>query len=479
MAKKAPAAVDLFSEVDKVSWKELQESYGLTTSINQDWEYKSGSGSRVKLYDHKALRSLNLLDMSCAISTKNIGYGNRALVRSLFETARELGDVAGYPDHDISNVYALKLAWLLTKHFPRKYEMQALFGNSGTEANEIALKLCFNARMNGPIRDRGRKEFLAFRLGFHGRTLGSLSITCSKPVQREGYPTNAIAVNHIPFPARHPFYFFSNNGEPRRRNVSATEYIEEFLADCDDGKIDLSVISAIFLELIPGEGGMVIPSKDAIEDLIRILKKNKVLIVVDEVQTAFGRTGKFYCFEHFNIDPDIVTSSKSIAGGLPISSVLYRKELGFTERGRQSSTFAGGPIPSAVARTVLREINQQNLPQRAKDLGDKVLGPALRMIAQDFPQVVHRTDGMGLMHGMEFWNRETENPAPDFRTKVMHEAIKRGVLFVDCGVSSIRLTPPLTITGGLNGDKSNEIGKATNVLRDSIEATLRKTSRII
>ena len=289
---------------------------------------------------------------------------------------------------------------------------------------------------------------------------------------------NAFPNYHIIFPAKHPFFVYDDEGDVQYIDYAPNEYIEEVKRACRKGKIDIDSVNAVVLELIQGEGGINVASKEALQDLMKFFKDNGVYVVVDEIQTGLGRTGKMFAFEHFNIDPDVVVVSKSLAYGFPFSAVIYDHQLGWTEKGQQSSTFAGSFLGSTLALEVLSQLLSANLPQRAYNLGDKVLGPALRVIAQDYSDVVHNVRGIGLMHGIEFWNPNTRKPATQFRNEVVLEARKRGVLFLDAGISAIRITPPLTISSDGENKRHNELGIIIDVLTESIRTVRRKTKRI-
>jgi 4-aminobutyrate aminotransferase len=470
-------AINLFRKAEKVPRKIKEDRYACTTLIAPNLVWLDGKGSRITVLDQGQRRCL--IDSSAGVSTKNLGYGNERILQIIREILRKQKDVFGYPHHDMENDYALELAWVLSELVPMKEEREVVFANSGTEGVEAAIKLCCNARAKSLNRDgRRRKDFIACYGAFHGRTLGALSLTCSKPIQRENYPVNAFPNSHILFPARHSFFFYDNEGEVKYIDYSSNEYLEDLELDCRKGKIDIDSVNAVVLELIQGEGGINVASKEAIQDLIKFFKEHDVYVVIDEVQTGLGRTGKLFCFEHFNIDPDVVILSKSLAHGFPFSAVVYDHRLGWTEKGQQSSTFAGSPLGSAIALEVLRQLLSENLVQRAYNLGDKVLGPALRRIAQRYPDVVHNVRGLGLMHGIEFWDRRREKPAPQFRNEVVLESRKRGVLFLDAGISAIRLTPPLTISSDSEDKHHNELGTIIDVLEESIRAARRKIKKI-
>ncbi len=468
----------LFERVEKVPRKVKEDHYAQTTVIDPNLIYLDAKASRLIVLDNGKRRSL--IDASGGVSTKNLGYGNEGLKKVMRDVLRKQKDVFGYPHHDMENDYALDLAWLLSQLTPLKAEREVVFANSGTEGIEAAIKLCFNARSKSPpgTSNRRRKDFIACYGAFHGRTLGALSLTCSKPIQRENYPTNAFPNYHIQFPARHPYFTYNDDGDVQYIDYAPNEYLEEVRTACRKGRIDLDSVNAIVFELIQGEGGVNVASKEALQDLVKFFKENGVYIVVDEVQTGLGRTGKLFAFEHFGIEPDVVVLSKSLAGGFPFSAVIYNEQMGWTAKGQQSSTFAGSPMGAALAIEVLRQLVTENLPQRAYALGDKVLGPALRTIKQDYRDVVHDTRGIGLMHGIDFWNPNTQKPAIQFRNEVVLEARKRGVLFLDAGISAIRITPPLTISNDSENKRHNELGTIIDVLAESIKSCRRKMKRL-
>lgn len=472
--RESPA--NLFHRVEKVPRKVKEDHYACTTLVAPDLVWLDGKGSRIMILEGGKRRSL--IDASAGVSTKNLGYGNEQIKRVMREVLRKQKEVFGYPHHDMENDYALDLAWVLANLTPLKAEREVIFANSGAEGIEAAIKLCYNARAKSSGQSRRRKDFVACFGAFHGRTLGALSLTCSKPIQRENYPVNAFPNYHIVFPAKHPFFVYDDEGDIQYIDYSPNEYLEEVKRDCRKGKIDIDSVNAVVLELIQGEGGVNVASKEAIQDLLKFFKENDVYVIIDEVQTGLGRTGKLFAFEHFGIDPDVVVLSKSLANGFPFSAVVYDHALGWTNKGAQSSTFAGSPLGSAVALEVLNQLVTGNLPQRAYTLGDKVLGPALRTIAQDYEDVVHNVRGIGLMQGIEFWNPHTRKPAPQFRTEVVLEARKRGVFFLDAGISAIRITPPLTIGSDGENKRNNELGIIIDVLAESIRAVRRKMKRL-
>ena len=469
-------SANLLQKVDKIPRRIKEDCYACTTVIDPNLAWLDGKDSRITVFEGGKRRSL--IDASAGVSTKNLGYGNEGVRRVIRQLLRDQKEVFGYPHHDMENDYALNLAWLLSELAPIKAEREVVFANSGTEGIEAAIKLCYNARAKSSGQNRRRKDFVACYGAFHGRTLGSLSLTCSKPIQRENYPTNSFTNSHIHFPARHPFFVYDDWGDIQYIDYTPNEYIEEVKRACRKGQIDIDSVNAVVFELIQGEGGVNVASKEALQDLVKFFKDNGVFVVIDEIQTGLGRTGKLFALEHFNIDPDIIVLSKSLAHGFPFSAVIYDANMGWTEKGQQSSTFAGSPLGSAIGLEVVSQLLSNGLLPRAYDLGERILGPALRTIAQDYSEVVHNVRGIGLMHGIEFWNPHTRKPASQFRNEVVLQARKRGVLFLDAGISAIRITPPLIIGSDSENKSDNELGTIIDVLAESIHATRRRMKRI-
>lgn len=472
---------NLILKIRKLPLKIKEDCYACTTVIDPNLVFIDGKGSRITVLDNGKRRSL--IDASAGVSTRNLGYGNKQIIQVIEKIIQKQSDVFGYPHHDMENKDALDLAKLLCELTPLKAEREVIFANSGAEGIEAAIKLCYNARAKSKNQaSRRRKDFIACFGAFHGRTLGALSLTCSKPIQRENYPTNAFTNYHIVFPAKHPYFVYNDDGEIQYIDYSPyspNEYLEELIRDCRKGKIDIDSVNAVVFEMIQGEGGINVASKEAFQDAFKFFKENDIYVVVDEIQTGLGRTGKLFAFEHFNIDPDVVVISKSLAHGYPFSAVVYDARMGWTEKGQQSSTFAGSLMGSAIAKEVILQLISQNLAQRAYELGDRILGPALRSIAQKYSDVVHNVRGLGLMQGIEFWNPKTKKPmpAPKFRNEVVLEARRQGVLLLDAGISSIRITPPLNISSGDEDKNDNDLQTIIDVLDESIRQVKRNWKR--
>jgi len=299
---------------------------------------------------------------------------------------------------DLINRPAYQLAEKLVEITKFPPHSKVCFGNSGAEANEIAIKL---AHWN--IKGIG----LSFINAFHGRTLGILKHSASKKIHSQG------------FQIERPIYI------PHFGDLFAIDYIEDviFKKLCDP-----SEISYLITEPIQIEGGVVVPEKDFHKKLAKLCKENGILLIFDEVQTGFKRTGKFFAFQEFGIRPDIITLGKAIANGFPLSATI--SPLMTWGIGAQGSTF-GGSVVSCAASLKTIEILEKEVDISAIE---RIIGNYLR---QDTPPIVG-ISGMGAIWSMTFPNQEIAE-------EVRLEIFKKKILTIPCGESSIRIEPPLTI----------------------------------
>lgn len=266
--------------------------------------------------------------------------------------------------------------------------------NSGTEANEAALKL---ARLL-----TGRSKIVAAMRGFHGRTMGALSLTWNKKY-RQPFEPLLPGITHAPYD-----------------NIDA-------LAEAIDDET-----AAVMVEIVQGEGGVYPGSGEYFAALRRLCTERGALLLVDEIQTGVGRTGRWLACQHHHLSPDVVTLGKSIGGGLPMGVTAWRSELGKFESGTHGSTFGGGPLVCAASRAVLQVLAEERLPERAADLGAWLLAELRRL---DSGQV-REVRGLGLMVGVELRGKVTP---------VLQQLLERGVWALPAGLNVLRLLPPLVI----------------------------------
>jgi 4-aminobutyrate aminotransferase len=306
--------------------------------------------------------------------------------------------------------------------------------NSGTEAVEAAIKLA--------LKYTGRDKFIGFLGSFHGRTLGSLSFTASKTIQSAGYPS-AVQVFHVPFPD--PYRPYLTHKDDDDSGAAVAEFMVEELFRTAVSPYD---VAAILAEPIQGEGGYIIPAEGFFTRLREICDQYGILLIVDEIQSGVGRTGRWWAIEHESVQPDIVCFAKGIASGLPIGGIIARDEIMTWEPGSHGSTFGGNPIAAVAAIGTLEVIQREDILAQGAASGKAVL-EILREMQSQYP-FIGDVRGRGLMIGIEFVkDRDTKERFPELRAAIIEEAFQSGLLLLPCGPSSIRITPPLNISAAL------------------------------
>jgi 4-aminobutyrate aminotransferase len=367
------------------------------------------------------------LDFNAAIAVVSTGHCHPRVVDAIQQQAARLIHMSGT---DFYYEEMVRLAERLSALSPGGVERRVSFGNSGAEAVEGAIKL---ARYH-----TGRDKFIAFLGSFHGRTMGALSLTARKSTQRKGFGPMVPGVIHAPYPNcyRCPF-----GKQPDNCAVECAQFIEETLfrtiAPAEE-------VAAIVIEPVQGEGGYIVPPVKFFDELRRICERSGILLVLDEVQSGVGRTGKMWAAEHFDVTPDIFTVAKGIASGLPLGATVARAEIMNWPPGAHASTFGGNPVACAAALVTL-ELLEQELIDNAARMGAYMMN-RMRDWPRRFP-AVGQVRGLGLMIGVELVrNQETKEKAPDLRDRVLMQAFERGLLLLGAGDNSLRLSPPLVIT---------------------------------
>jgi 4-aminobutyrate aminotransferase len=368
------------------------------------------------------------LDFAAGIAVAATGHSHPDVVRAITDQASKFLHVSTDYYHEPQVALGEALAAIA----PVGGRAKVFFSNSGTEAVEAAIKLArYHTR---------RFNIIAFSGSFHGRTLGSLSLTASKTVQRRGFGPMAPGVFHAPYP--NPYRCPAGNeldGSACARACLA--YIEEQILT---HLVSPDEVAAIFVEPIQGEGGYIVPPPEFLQGLAAICAKHGMLFVVDEVQSGIGRTGKMFAIEHAGVQPDIVIAAKGIASGLPMGVTIAREDVMDWPTGAHANTFGGNPVACAAALTTLSLV-QKGLMQNAATVGEFLLQALGRL-----PQV-HRlvgdVRGRGLMIGIELVrDRQTKDRATSERDALVMAAFKRGLLVLGAGANTIRLSPPLIIT---------------------------------
>jgi 4-aminobutyrate aminotransferase/(S)-3-amino-2-methylpropionate transaminase len=382
------------------------------------------------------------IDFSGGVGCLNVGHSNPRVVEAVQEQA------AKFFHTDFTIVpYELyvTLAERLAATAPIAGPVKAAFFNAGTEAVENAVKF---ARAYTQ-----RTGVIAFEGGFHGRTLLSLSLTSKTHPYKAGLGPFAPDVYRVPFAQN---YRGPNAGE-------ALAALERALVT----QVAAENVAAIVIEPIQGEGGFVVAPREFLEGVRRICSDNGIVLVVDEVQTGFGRTGKFWGIEHYGIEPDLMCIAKSIAGGLPLSGVLGRAEImdapGDSAIG---GTYVGNPVAQAAALAVLDVFDEDGLVERAAQIGETI-GERMQAWQRRWP-AVGDVRGLGAMLAIELvHDSATKDPAPDLATKVVEAAAERGLLLLKSGIYSncIRVLVPLVISDA-------ELDEALGVWEDALDSAL-------
>jgi 4-aminobutyrate aminotransferase len=383
---------------------------------------KKGEGTWV--YDVDDNR---FLDFTAGIAVCATGHCHPEVVRAIQEQAERLIHMAGT---DFYYEPQIALAEKLSSITSGKGSKRVYFGNSGAEAVEAAFKLA---------RWHTKRELnIAFFGAFHGRTMGALSLTASKTIQKKHYYPLVPGITHIPYPYcyRCPY----NLCYPQC-SLACVDWLEENLFKTT---MPPEEVAAIFVEPIQGEGGYIVPPPEFHKALKDIAEKYGILYVADEVQSGMGRTGKMFALEHYGVVPDIMALAKGIASGLPLGAMVARSDIMDWEAGSHASTFGGNPIACEAALTTIRLL-EENLMANAAARGKRLMKGLLAL--QKTYECMGDVRGKGLMVGVELVkDRETKERAEEWRDELIKGAFEKGLLLLGCGQNSIRFCPALTVT---------------------------------
>ncbi len=384
---------------------------------------KRGRGIRVEDVDGN-----QFLDFAAGIAVVSTGHCHPEGVAAIQKPAAELLHISGT---DFYDEHLTDLADRLSAIAPMPGPHKFFYGNSGAEAVECALKL---ARYH-----TGRQQVISFLGAFHGRTMGALSLTGSKPQQKRRFSPMVPGVTHI----RYPYAYRGCSGGPQEEeafSMGCARYIEEKLFKTI---LAPEEVAAIFIEPIQGEGGYVVAPNNFLRELRDICDRHGILLVVDEVQSGAGRTGKWWAIEHSGVEPDIVCMAKGIASGMPLGVCMSRAEIMDWVPGSHASTFGGNPVSIAAALATIDIIEREAMGNAAR-VGGLML-ERLQGWKQTHP-LVGDVRGRGLMIGIELVkDKATREPAAALRNRVETLAFERGLMILGCGETSLRLCPPLVV----------------------------------
>ena len=383
-------------------------------SLTRAYPLVAASGAGVVVTDVDGNR---FLDFAAGIAVCSTGHSHPKVVSAIKEQADRLIHIAAT---DFYEPRYVELMERLASIAPFGEKARVFLTNSGTEAVEGAIKL---ARYH-----THRPGIIAFEGGFHGRTMGALSLTNSKVKQRAGFGPLIPMVHHAPFP-RVRSWREGSGGD------GSAEL--EFLRHTIFGRqIAPSDVAAIVIEPIQGEGGYFPAPIPFLRGLRELCNEHGILLVVDEIQTGIGRTGRWWAIEHAGVEPDIITTAKGIASGMPIGAFVARDSIWTWPPGAHGSTFAGNPICAAAGLATLDIVQETGMANAA------AMGARLRAgLERDAESVAAIRDirGIGLMLGVEFTDHDTADAVQD-------AAFERGLLTLECGEASLRFSPPLIVS---------------------------------
>jgi 4-aminobutyrate aminotransferase len=398
-----------------------RDSKFVSPSYTRDYPFVIASGEGAVVEDVDGNR---FLDCAAGIAVNSTGVSHPEVVKAIAEQAQKFIHMSGT---DFYYEPQVRLAETLASIVPIDGDVRTFFGNSGTEATEAAIKL---ARYYTK-----RQGIIAFLGAFHGRSLGSLSLTASKALQRRGFMPLMPGVFHAPFPD--PYRASS----PDAAAAQSLSFIEDQILT---HLISPDEVGAVVVEPVQGEGGYMVPPRAFLQGLRELTKKHGMLLVVDEVQSGMGRTGKMFASEHFEIKGDIVTVAKGIASGLPLGVACARADIMSWPPGAHASTFGGNPVSCAAANVTIRLL-KEGLIANAASVGEHLMN-GIRAMQKKHP-LIGDVRGLGLMIGIELVRSpQTKERAPEERNALVQAMFRRGVLVLGAGKNALRLAPPLVLT---------------------------------
>lgn len=416
----------------------------------------SGIGETFPLFVKKALGSIvidiegrEFIDFTSGISAVNLGHANKKVVQAIKEQAGRFLHtcflVAPY------ELY-LQVAQELIKLTPGKFQKKVFFANSGAEAVENAVKIARKAT--------GRPGIVCYTNAFHGRTLLALSLTSKVQPYKEDFGPFAPEIYRLPYPA----YSFCQT-KCQTAKFHAEKLLRQIENEFFKNVIDPGHIAAIIIEPVLGEGGFYVCPPAYLQGLSKICKKYGILFIVDEIQTGFGRTGKWFSCEHSGVAPDILVCAKSIASGMPLSAVIGRREImDSVQPGGLGGTFGGNPVCLAASLATLQEMQHFSLPKKAQKIGKKIEQVFKNLEKKS--QIVGEARGIGAMWALEIVkDKKTREPDEKLAKKLKAEIFEKGVLILTAGMDGnvLRMLCPLTI-------REEELQKGLEIIKKVISA---------
>jgi len=411
----------------------------ISPSYPRGYPFVMDHGKGTEVWDPDGNRFLDFMGGIAVVST---GHSNPKVVKAIQEQAEKFVHISS----DFYHEKWIELAEKLDEIAPFEEQATSFMTNSGTEAVETAIKL---ARYHTE-----RMNFIGFTGAFHGRTMGAVTFTASKPAYHGGFFPLMNGVVHAPFPDPYRPVLETRPGEDYGEAV--VRYIDEQILD---HILPPDEVAGILVETIQGEGGYIVPPDGFFPALRKLCDKYGILMIVDEVQSGMGRTGKWWAIEHFGVEPDMLTTAKGIASGMPLGACVARKSVMDWGKGTHGNTYGGNPIACAASLATIDLIQNEYL-ENATRMGQYTMD-ALEEIMHRHPSIGH-IRGKGLMIGVEFVkDRETKEAAKELVDRIVDLAFERGLLMLSCAKSVIRIAPPLSIS-------KSEVDEGLQILAEAI-----------
>ncbi|QWG26913.1 4-aminobutyrate--2-oxoglutarate transaminase [Bacillus mycoides] len=371
-----------------------------------------------------------LIDFAGGIGMQNVGHCHPKVVKAIQDqvesSIHSCFHVAPYESY-------ITLAERLNELTPGDFKKKTMFANSGAEAVENAVKIARKAT--------GRSAIVSFERAYHGRTLLTMSLTSKVKPYKHGFGPFVSEVYKLPY----PYYYRAEEGmTPEEVDAQILAYFERFMLE----EVASDNIAAIILEPLQGEGGFIVPTTTFMQGVRNICDKYGIIMIADEIQTGFARTGSLFAMDHFGVAPDLMTFSKSIAAGMPLSAITGRADLmDAPGPGQLGGTFSGSPAACAAALAVLDVIEEENLVNRAVEIGERMM-EVFNSWKEKY-ELIGDVRGLGAMTAIELVkDKETKEPAAEEVKAIMKETHSKGVITISAGIYSnvLRFLPPLVIT---------------------------------
>lgn len=412
----------------------ISRGVGVTTQVYAE------RAENAEIWDVEGRR---FIDFAAGIAVVNTGHCHPKVIEAVKEQLKRFThtchQVIPYENY-------VRLAERLNAAVPGNFQKKTTFVTTGAEAVENAVKIARAAT--------NRSAIIAFTGGFHGRTFMGMTLTGKVEPYKADFGAMVPDVFHVPFPVE-------LHGQTADASLAALDKL--FKADVAPNRV-----AAFIVEPVQGEGGFYEAPRSFMVKLREIADRHGILLIADEVQTGFARTGKLFAMEHYGVAADITTMAKGLGGGFPIAAVTGRADVMDAPRpGGLGGTYGGSPIGIAAGNAVLDIIEQEKLNDRAVDLGNR-LKQRLQSLTDAVPQIAD-VRGPGFMNAVEFNVPDSKEPASDFATKVRERALSKGLVLLTCGVNNniIRFLAPITI-------QDDVFAEALDIL----EETLRECAKV-